>query len=117
MLLAGWGDLLAGVLAVAAALVATRLAYWVFHVIGAADFVVAVGTGLALTLASDSLMGNNATFPVALIPLSGVGLSGASHVVAFHLLLKTRTPTKPERAVEPSEEQAQPPDRPRSAKR
>lgn len=85
--LAGWGDILAGVLAaglIAFPLTARRVK--TFHIIGFADFIVAVGTGLTLQLLHDPLMGNITQLPIALIPLIGVPLSGASHIVAFHLL-------------------------------
>jgi hypothetical protein len=60
--------------------------YQRFHLFGFADFVLAVGLGLAHTLIGDSRMAPVALLPLALIPLFGVGLSGASHLVSFHLL-------------------------------
>lgn len=88
---AATGDLIAGVLAVAVAVWwPRRSGYWFFHVVGMADFLVAVGTGLSLTLAATPEMRNIVTFPVALIPLFGVGLSGASHIMAFDLLLRKK---------------------------
>lgn len=92
--LAGWGDMLAGVLAAVLIFVpATRLRITGFHLIGFADFIVAVGTGLSLQLVADPLMANIAYLPIALIPLVGVPLSGASHIAAFHLLWKQRQST------------------------
>jgi hypothetical protein len=89
--LAGVGDLLAGVMAWG---LLRRpddpAAHWRFHSFGFADFVVAVGTGLAFTLMQDPRMQLLATLPMAWIPLFGVGLSGASHLVAFHLLWQSR---------------------------
>lgn len=85
---AGFGDVLVG-------LYALRLLrgggadarfYRRFHVLGFADFVIAVGSGLVHTLMLDPRMAPIATLPLALIPLFGVGLSGASHLVAFHWL-------------------------------
>jgi hypothetical protein len=58
------------------------------HLFGFADFVVAVGTGLAFTLIGDPRMALLTTLPMALIPLFGVGLSGASHIVALHALTR-----------------------------
>ena len=58
----------------------------VFHLFGFADFVVAVGTGLTLFLLNDSRMAGIQTLPMALIPFYGVGISGASHIIAFDLL-------------------------------
>ncbi len=85
---AAWGDLLAGLLVIP--VIATgwggRARFWVFHTVGFADFVLAVGTGLAFSLAGVPAMASIAEMPLVLIPLFGVGLSGAAHVMAFHLL-------------------------------
>jgi hypothetical protein len=84
---AGWGDLIAGVLALFVVMLPeNRSRYVVFHIVGFADFVVAVGTGLTLFLLNDSRMAAIQTLPMALIPLYGVGISGASHIMAFDLL-------------------------------
>ncbi|KWV91818.1 hypothetical protein [Erythrobacter sp. YT30] len=89
--LAGWGDMLAGVLAAALILLpVTTRRIVAFHVVGFADFVVAVGTGLTLQLLAVPTMSTIAHLPIALIPLIGVPLSGASHIAAFHLMLKQR---------------------------
>ena len=90
--LAGWGDMLAGVLALAVVLFLphNRRAYWIVHVVGMADFALAVGTGLAFSLLMDPRMETIALFPMALIPLFGVTLSGATHVAAFDLLRRGR---------------------------
>ncbi len=58
------------------------------HRFGFADFVTAVGCGLTFTLLQDPRMSLLTTLPMALIPLFGVGLSGASHIVALHALSK-----------------------------
>lgn len=89
--LAGVGDLLAG--AYALTIVGrTRpdAHYRRIHRFGFADFVVAVGTGLTFTLIGDPKMALLTTPPMALIPLFGVGLSGASHIVALHTLAVRR---------------------------
>ena len=65
--------------------------YWRFHLFGFADFAMAVGLGLAHTLLDDPRMAPVTLLPLALIPLFGVGLSGASHLVSFHLLWSGRT--------------------------
>jgi hypothetical protein len=84
---AGWGDLIAGLLALGVTLLPkTRNRYLVFHLFGFADFVVAVGTGLTLFLLHEPRMAGIQTLPMALIPLYGVGISGASHIMAFDLL-------------------------------
>ena len=84
---AGWGDLIAGLLALGTVLLpASRGRYLVFHIFGFADFVIAVGTGLILFLLNAPRMVGIETLPMALIPLYGVGISGASHIMAFDLL-------------------------------
>jgi hypothetical protein len=86
-ILAGVGDLLAGACALTAA--GRRRSdehYRRIHRFGFADFVVAVGTGLTFTLLGDPKMELLTTLPMALIPLFGVGLSGASHIIALYTL-------------------------------
>lgn len=89
-ILAGSGDFLAGVFA------ATLL--WrdamlerirAIHRFGFADFIVAVSTGLTFTLLNDPRMALLTTLPMALIPLFGVGLSGASHIIALATLARS----------------------------
>lgn len=85
--LAGVGDILAGM--GAATLIgreATPTRLRRLHYFGFADFVTAVGTGLAFTLIGDPLMATLTTLPMALIPLFGVGLSGASHIISLNAL-------------------------------
>ena len=88
-ILAGIGDLIAGSYALwlsfrSESESATR--YRSFHIFGFADFVVAVGTGLTYTLLLDPRMAPIATLPLALVPLFGVGISGATHLMAFDML-------------------------------
>jgi hypothetical protein len=86
-ILAGTGDLLAGILTLPLLRRhGDRRTYLSKHLFGFADFVVAVGTGLTLTLLHDPRMAPIRDLPLALIPLFGVGISGASHIIAFHLL-------------------------------
>jgi hypothetical protein len=88
--LAGTGDLLAGI---NAATILSRprnqARYREIHRFGFVDFIFAVGTGLTLALLHDPRMGLLRTLPMALIPLYGVGISGATHIFAFDLLRKT----------------------------
>lgn len=88
---AGWGDLAAGLLALAVVLWArpSLRTYTAVHVFGFADFVLAVGTGLTYTLLGNPLMDTIRTFPLILIPLFGVGVSGAVHLIAFHQIYRT----------------------------
>lgn len=86
-ILAGTGDLIAGSYALYLAVrPESSKTYWSFHRFGFADFLVAVGTGLTFTLLQDPRMGPIASLPLALIPLFGVGVSGASHLMAFDML-------------------------------
>lgn len=86
--LAGVGDLIAGAwaLVVTARPGSSLAAYARMHRFGFADFVVAVGTGLTFTLLLDPRMAPIAALPLALIPLFGVGISGATHLMAFDML-------------------------------
>jgi hypothetical protein len=87
--LAGTGDLLAGIYAAGSLRATPRPGYFKrFHLFGFADFVAAVGTGLTYTLLQDPRMAPIAQWPLALIPLFGVGLSGTTHLIAFDLLRK-----------------------------
>ena len=64
----------------------SRGRYLAFHLYGLADLVVALGTGMTLTLVGDPRMAGILTLPMALIPLYGVGILGATHLIAFDLL-------------------------------
>jgi len=84
---AGWGDFIAGFLALGVILLPeSRNRYLAFHLFGFTDFVVAVGTGVVFFLLKDPRMSSIQTLPMALIILYGVGISGASHIMAFDLL-------------------------------
>ncbi|NWG53260.1 MAG: permease [Hydrogenophilaceae bacterium] len=86
-LLAGIGDVLAGAIALWAAQgPQTRSRYWFAHSFGMVDFIVAVGTGLTFTMLQDPAMDTIRTLPMSLIPMFGVGLSGATHIMALHML-------------------------------
>jgi hypothetical protein len=86
---AAWGDLAAGLLVlVVLVLPKSNWKYWGFHLFGLADFVTAVSTGLTFSLLQVPTMETIATFPVALIPLFGVGISGASHIMALDVLVR-----------------------------
>ena len=95
-LLAGVGDLMAGSYAATLLWRPARAALLRrIHVFGFTDFIVAVATGLTFTLLGDPRMALLTTLPMALIPLFGVGLSGASHIIALTLL------SRPEAAPDP----------------
>lgn len=85
--LAATGDLIAGLLAALVMVLPRRR--WIvtaFHLFGMADFLVAVGTGITLTLLAVPQMAAITALPVSLIPLVGVPLSGATHIAALALL-------------------------------
>jgi hypothetical protein len=84
---AAWGDLAAGLAALIVTLLPERRArYFVAHIIGFTDFVVALGLGMTFILMHDPRMETITVLPLALIPLYGVGISGATHIMAFDLL-------------------------------
>lgn len=88
---AGWGDLIAGTAAVVVVVLPfSRGRYLAVHAFGFADFVLAVGTGLYFTLVEPVAMDAIRTLPLALIPLFGVGISGATHIMAFDMLIRGR---------------------------
>jgi hypothetical protein len=90
-ILAGAGDFFAGLYALPLLKgPADDDGYYRIHRFGFADFVVAVGTGLTFTLLNDPRMATIRELPMVLIPLFGVGLSGASHLIAFDLLHRKR---------------------------
>ncbi|MBW4618632.1 MAG: hypothetical protein KME17_04495 [Cyanosarcina radialis HA8281-LM2] len=86
---AAWGDLVAGLLVVPVLVFPnSQWKYWVFHLFGMTDFIVAVGTGLTFALLQIPMMETVTTYPIALVPLFGVGISGASHIMALDLLAR-----------------------------
>ena len=92
---AGVGDLVAGSLALPAIAAARRphggrRAYLAFHVFSFGDFMIAVGTGMLHSLRRDPHMDTLKRFPMALIPLFGVPVTGALSLMALHRLLVKR---------------------------
>lgn len=91
---AAWGDLFAGLLVLPVLMLpGCHWKYWAFHLLGMTDFVIAVGTGLTFSLLQVPMMDTITTFPIALIPLFGVGISGASHIMALDLLARRKAKT------------------------
>lgn len=86
---AGCGDIVVGMLVpFVLMLPEAGIKYIAFHVIGLADCLLAVGTGLYFTaLLRDPLMNNFFGFPFTIIPWFGVGLSGASHLIVLNRLV------------------------------
>lgn len=93
---AGWGDLITGLLALVVVAGVVRFPRWRFagylgfHLFGFADFVVAVGTGFTFSLLGDPLMETLRVLPMALIPLFGVPVTGALHIMVLHRLFTRR---------------------------
>jgi|GEM_PF-567297 len=88
---AGYGDLLVGFLVPVVLMLRGGVnKYIVFELIGLLDFVVAVGTGLTFNILRVPLQANIATFPIALIPLYGVCVTGALSIMTLDILLGKR---------------------------
>lgn len=88
---AGYGDLVVGFLAPIILLGKPSLRkYIAFRLFGQLDFILAVVTGLIFIVLQVPLMENIATFPIVLIPLFGVPLTGASSIMAIDVLLRQR---------------------------
>lgn len=88
---AGYGDLAVGFLVPIILMLKDGIEKYVaFHLFGLLDFILAVGTGLTFTLLKVPLMETIATFPIVLIPLFGVPISGASSVMVIDSLLRGR---------------------------
>ena len=76
--------------------------YLTFHVFGLLDFIVAVGTGLTFTISRVPLMDNIATFPIVLIPVFGVCVTGALSIMTLDILLRRRSAARQTSAVSKS---------------
>jgi len=87
------GDLIAGAVAPLVVFWVTRhtrgrmAIFAAFHIFSVADFVVAVGTGVTFALLNDPLIGTLKEWPMALIPLFGVPVTGAFSLMTLHRLL------------------------------
>jgi hypothetical protein len=89
---AAYGDIIAGFLGLTVFLFGhTKLNYYIFNILGLLDFVIAVGTGISLTIIGDSQMNPIVQLPLIMIPLFGVPLSGITHFISLSRLLKIKT--------------------------
>lgn len=89
---ASYGDIISGFLALTVfAFGHTKLNYYIFNIIGLIDFIVAVGTGITLTILGDAGMSPIIQLPLIMIPLFGVPLSGFTHFISLRRLLKMKT--------------------------
>ena len=66
------------------------IVYFIFNIIGLLDFIIAVGTGLTLTILGETKMASIAELPLIMIPLFGVPLSGFTHFISLNRLLKAK---------------------------
>lgn len=89
---AGYGDLTVGLLVpVVLMLPSGDRKYLLFHIFGMLDFVIAVGTGFTFNvILHDPLMANITTFPIVLIPLYGVPITGAISIMTLDRLIKSQ---------------------------
>lgn len=93
---AGWGDLIAGLLAPVAVFAFARSerfllgGFIAFHLFSIADFVGAVGTGSLFSLLDNPLMATLKEMPMALIPFFGVPVTGALSLMTLHRLFTRR---------------------------
>ncbi|GAA0872981.1 hypothetical protein GCM10009117_21280 [Gangjinia marincola] len=85
--LAGYGDLIAGLMVpVVLYFRDKKISFWLFNIVGFADFLIAVGTGLTFTFSGSNDIENLRLLPLAMIPLFGVPISGLTHIVMFDKL-------------------------------
>lgn len=97
---AGYGDIIVGFLVPLILMwKGGGVKYLTFHIFGLLDFVVAVGTGLSFTVARVPLMDNIATFPIVLIPVFGVCVTGALSIMTLDILLRKRSVARETGAV------------------
>lgn len=88
---AAWGDIIAALLVPVVLMLPEWRAKWAaFQVVGFADFIIAVGTGVMLNVLDTPGMGNIAELPLVLIPLFGVPITGAVHVIMLDRLFRRR---------------------------
>lgn len=86
---AAYGDIIAGFLGLSVLIFGnTKRNYLIFNVLGMLDFIIAVGTGLTLTISGDTQMEKIIQLPLIMIPLFGVPLSGITHIISLNRLLR-----------------------------
>ncbi len=84
---AGYGDLAVGFLVpIIFMLKESKLKYKAFHVFGILDFIIAVGTGLTFSILQVPAMENILEYPIILIPLFGVPVTGSLSLMVLHRL-------------------------------
>lgn len=89
---AAYGDIISGFLGLTVFLFGhTKLNYYIFNILGLLDFIIAVGTGITLTITGDPQMNPIVQLPLIMIPLFGVPLSGITHFISLFRLSKIKT--------------------------
>ena len=98
---AAYGDIVAGFLGLSVFIFRrSKLIYYVFNIIGAIDFTLAVGTGLYFAINDNPEMNTITQLPLIIIPFVGVPISGFTHFLSFRKLARLKnvklTETVPE---------------------
>lgn len=88
---AAYGDIITGFLALGVFLsLRAKWAFYVFNIIGLFDFILAVGTGIVLSLAHTPGTELLQHLPLIIIPFFGVPISGLTHIVSLVRLSKLK---------------------------
>jgi hypothetical protein len=88
---AAYGDIISGFFGLAVfAFGHTKLNYYIFNIVGLLDFIIAVGTGITLTILGDEGMTPIIQLPLIMIPLYGVPLSGFTHFISLSRLIQLK---------------------------
>jgi hypothetical protein len=89
---AAYGDIISGFFGLTVFVFGhTKLNYYLFNIIGLLDFIIAVGTGISLTIIGADGMAPIIQLPLIMIPLFGVPLSGFTHFISLNRLFNMKT--------------------------
>jgi hypothetical protein len=98
---AAYGDIVSGFLGLSVFIFRhSKLSYYVFNIIGAIDFTLAVGTGLYFALSDNPEINTITQLPLIIIPFFGVPISGFTHFLSFRKLMKMKAVRLTEPIVE-----------------
>ena len=88
---AAYGDIIAGFLGISVFIFGrTKLSFYIFNIVGLIDFILAVGTGILLSLMQVQGTELLTKLPLILITFFGVPVSGLTHVVSLVRLAKMK---------------------------
>lgn len=88
---AAYGDIVSGFLGLSVFIFRqSKLSYYVFNIIGAIDFTLAVGTGLYFAINGNPEINTITQLPLIIIPFFGVPLSGFTHFLSFRKLARMK---------------------------